>query len=54
MRWLIPAAGPRLALRLDPERAKAAAGFGYFSIGVPGMPEIDDLAARLTVQGENH
>jgi hypothetical protein len=39
-----PGGGPRLALRLDPERAKAAVGFDYLSIGVHGKPEIDDLA----------
>src|SRR6185312_17306831 len=30
-----PAGGPDLGLRLDPERARAAAGFDYFAIGVP-------------------
>ena len=30
-----PAGGPWLGLVLDPERARAAAGFDYFSIGVP-------------------
>jgi catechol 2,3-dioxygenase-like lactoylglutathione lyase family enzyme len=49
-----PNGGPWLALRLDPERAKAVAGFDYFGIGVHGKQEIDDLAARLTAQGENH
>ena len=49
-----PNGGPRLALRLDPARAKAAAGFDYFSIGVPDKEAIDRLAARLTAQGEQH
>jgi catechol 2,3-dioxygenase-like lactoylglutathione lyase family enzyme len=49
-----PNGGPWLAIRFDPERAEAVAGFDYFSIGVPGKPEIDDLAARLTAQGESH
>ena len=46
--------GPALALRLDPERARAAAGFDYFSIGVPDKAAIDELAVRLTRLGEQH
>jgi catechol 2,3-dioxygenase-like lactoylglutathione lyase family enzyme len=49
-----PNGGPPLALRLNPERARAAAGFDYFAIGVPGREEIDRLAARLTALGERH
>ena len=49
-----PNGGPPLALRLDPERARAAAGFDYFSIGVSDKAAIDDLAARLTRLGEQH
>ncbi len=49
-----PRGGPRLALRLDPDRARAAAGFDYFAIGVPDKEAIDELAARLTAQGERH
>src|ERR1700719_4913639 len=49
-----PNGGPPLALRLDPERARAAAGFDYFSIGVPDKDAIDQLAARLTALGEPH
>ena len=49
-----PNGGPPLALRLDPERARAAAGFDYFSIGVPDKDAIDQLAARLTGLGESH
>jgi len=49
-----PNGGPPLALRLDPERARAAAGFDYFSIGVPDKDTIDQLAARLTGLGERH
>jgi len=49
-----PAGGPDLALRLDPDRAKAAAGFDYFSIGIPGKGEIEVLAGRLTALGEAH
>ncbi len=49
-----PAGGPDLALRLDADRARAAAGFDYFAIGVPSREEIDKLAARLTALGEEH
>ena len=49
-----PNGGPPLALRLDPERARAAAGFDYFAIGVPDKDSIDQLAARLTGLGEQH
>lgn len=49
-----PNGGPGLALRLDPERAAAAAGFDYFSIGVPDKPAIEALARRLTDLGESH
>jgi catechol 2,3-dioxygenase-like lactoylglutathione lyase family enzyme len=49
-----PNGGPRLALRLDPGRARAAASFDYFCLGVPGKPELDDLARRLAAQGEAH
>jgi catechol 2,3-dioxygenase-like lactoylglutathione lyase family enzyme len=49
-----PNGGPALALRLDPERARAAAGFDYFAIGVPDKDAIEELAARLTAAGEQH
>jgi catechol 2,3-dioxygenase-like lactoylglutathione lyase family enzyme len=49
-----PNGGPGLGLRLDPGRARAAAGFDYFSIGVPDKNAIDQLAARLTALGEQH
>jgi len=49
-----PAGGPDLALRLDPDRAAAAAGFDYFAIGVPDRGSIEALAARLTALGEEH
>jgi catechol 2,3-dioxygenase-like lactoylglutathione lyase family enzyme len=49
-----PNGGPALGLRLDPERARAAAGFDYFAIGVPDKDAIDELAARLTSFGEQH
>ena len=49
-----PNGGPPLGLRLDPELARAAAGFDYFSIGVPDKDAIDQLAARLTGLGESH
>ena len=49
-----PDGGPQLGLRLNPERARAAAGFDYFAIGVPDREAIDQLAARLTMLGERH
>jgi len=49
-----PNGGPQLGLRLGPERARAAAGFDYFAIGVPDKEAIDQLAARLTTLGERH
>ncbi|MFE3189952.1 VOC family protein [Nocardia sp. NPDC059240] len=49
-----PAGGPMLGLRLDPEKAAAAAGFDYFSIGVPDRPAIEALAEHLTALGESH
>ena len=41
-------------MRCDPDRARAAAGFDYFSIGVPGHDPIDALAAHLTEMGVPH
>ncbi len=49
-----PNGGPALGLRLDPERAARAAGFDYFSIGVPTKAAIEALAQRLTALGEQH
>lgn len=49
-----PNGGPGLALRLDPARAEAAAGFDYFAIGVPDKAAIEALAERLAAQGESH
>ena len=49
-----PAGGPDFALRLDPERAGAAAGFDYFSIGVPTEADVRALAARLDRLGLTH
>ena len=46
-----PAGGPDLGLRLDPDRARAAAGFDYFAIGVPDKATIDRLARRLDELG---
>lgn len=46
--------GPDLALRVDAERARAAAGFDYFAIGVPGHDAIDALAARFSELGDSH
>jgi catechol 2,3-dioxygenase-like lactoylglutathione lyase family enzyme len=49
-----PNGGPDFALRCDPDRALAAAGFDYFSIGVPGHAPIEALAAHLTEKGIHH
>lgn len=49
-----PDGGPWLGLVLDPEPARAAAGFDYFSIGVPDRPRIQALADHLTALGEKH
>jgi catechol 2,3-dioxygenase-like lactoylglutathione lyase family enzyme len=49
-----PAGGPDLGLRLDPDRARAAAGFDYFAIGVPDKATIDRLARRLDELGQAH
>ena len=46
--------GPTLGLRLDPELAVRAAGFDYFSVGVPDKAAIEQLAERLTGLGEQH
>lgn len=47
-----PNGGPDLALRCDPDRARAAAGFDYFSIGVPGEDAIRALADRFESLGD--
>ena len=49
-----PRGGPDLALRLDPQRARAAAGFDYFAIGVPGHAAIDALARHFDALGDAH
>ena len=49
-----PAGGPDLALRLDPVRARAAAGFDYFAIGVADRDALERLAAHLDELGQQH
>jgi catechol 2,3-dioxygenase-like lactoylglutathione lyase family enzyme len=49
-----PDGGPWLGLVLDAERARAAAGFDYFSIGVPDRQAQESLAAHLTALGQPH
>lgn len=49
-----PNGGPPLGLRFDPDRARAAAGFDYFAIGVPDKVAIDRLAGQLSALGEDH
>ncbi|MCX4094227.1 VOC family protein [Nocardia sp. alder85J] len=49
-----PAGGPLLGLRIDREKALAAAGFDYFSIAVPDRGALEALAAPLDALGETH
>jgi catechol 2,3-dioxygenase-like lactoylglutathione lyase family enzyme len=49
-----PAGGPPLGLRLDPARARAAAGFDYFAIGVADRAAMDKLAERFDALGQAH
>ncbi|WP_432478322.1 VOC family protein [Nocardioides sp. GXQ0305] len=49
-----PNGGPPIGFVLAPEKARAAAGFDYFSIGVPDKASIKALAARLDELGEEH
>ena len=49
-----PAGGPDLALRLEPDRARAAAGFDYFAIGGQDKAGMDELARRLDKLGQAH
>lgn len=48
------AGGPMMSFVRDPGRAKRAAGFDYFSIGVRDKTTLDALAARLEALGEPH
>lgn len=49
-----PDGGPDLALNLNAALAKAAAGFDYFSIGVPDRDRIEALAIHLSNLGDSH
>ncbi len=49
-----PAGGPKIALRLDPERSAGLGDFDFFSIGVPDKASIEALAERLVSLGETH
>lgn len=49
-----PNGDPSLGLMLAPERALAAAGFDYFSVGVPDRDRMEELAAHLTDLSEAH
>jgi hypothetical protein len=49
-----PHGGPDLGLTLAPDRARVAAGFDYFSIGVPDRARMVALAEGLTNLGERH
>ena len=49
-----PRGGPVLGLVHSPDLARAAAGFDYFSIGVPNRADLVELATHLTGLGEQH
>lgn len=49
-----PRGGPPLALRLDPDRARAASGFDYFTIGMDDRDAVVALAERLDRLGVGH
>jgi catechol 2,3-dioxygenase-like lactoylglutathione lyase family enzyme len=49
-----PDGGPMLGLVQTPDKARAAAGFDYFSIGVPDRARLVELADHLTSLGEQH
>jgi catechol 2,3-dioxygenase-like lactoylglutathione lyase family enzyme len=49
-----PNGGTRLVLMHDPERARAASGFPYFSFGVPDEATIRRLAACFDARGIRH
>ena len=49
-----PDGGPDLGLVEAPEKSRAAAGFDYFSIGVPDRARLVALADHLTALGETH
>jgi catechol 2,3-dioxygenase-like lactoylglutathione lyase family enzyme len=49
-----PQGGPALGLVQTPDKARASAGFDYFSIGVPDRARLVELADRLTSLGEPH
>lgn len=49
-----PDGGPLLGLTLAPDKARAAAGFDYFSIGVADRARLVELAQHLTSLGEQH
>jgi catechol 2,3-dioxygenase-like lactoylglutathione lyase family enzyme len=49
-----PRGGPMLGLVQNPDKARAAAGFDYFSIAVPDRAGLVELADHLTSLGERH
>lgn len=49
-----PRGGPMLGLVQSPDKARAAAGFDYFSIAVPDRTRLLELAEHLTELGERH
>lgn len=49
-----PASGLRLALREDPDRAEALAGFDAVCLAVGTRADLDELLARLELHGIGH
>src|SRR5689334_20787897 len=49
-----PHGGPMLGLVEAPDKARAAAGFDYFSMGVPDRARLIELAEHLTALDEQH
>jgi catechol 2,3-dioxygenase-like lactoylglutathione lyase family enzyme len=49
-----PNGGPMIGFVLNPDLARRASGFDYFSIGVPSKADLEDLAGRLAALGEAH
>lgn len=49
-----PGCAPHVALRLDPDRAKALSGFDALALLVPTREDVQDWKARLDEAGEPH
>jgi catechol 2,3-dioxygenase-like lactoylglutathione lyase family enzyme len=49
-----PSGGPHIVLWRDPDKARAASGFPWFSIGLPSRRDIESLAQDLDRRGIPH